>query len=224
MYLPMMGASSRFGLLRHVLRPGDDGRGQRILAGAGRAPRQAADRFGDRLLRRHRILHQVRDDQIDRHRVVIRVPAVVVGDEREGRVADLRLARELCLLQVRHADDVHPPRSIEPRLGQRRELRPFHVHVGAAAVHGRADRSRRRSAAIADKSLQTGCVLLYVHLYNIHLQSKVHEWPILPLFYRPKGASPCSFTIRTSRPGIGNPCSARISIFLIYCQIGPSQT
>ena len=35
----------------------------------------------------------------------------------------------------------HDP--VEPRLGERRELRPFHVDVGAAAMHGRADLLRR---------------------------------------------------------------------------------
>ena len=36
-----------------------------------------------------------------------------------------------------------PHDSIQLRLGQRRELRAFHVHVGAAAMDGRADRCRR---------------------------------------------------------------------------------
>ena len=121
----------------------DDRGRERVLAGAGARAVDAPDRLGDRLLRGRRVLHQVGDDQVDRHRVVVRVPAVVVGDQRERRVADLRLARELGLLQVRHADDVHAPRAIQLRLGQRRELRPFHVHVGAAAVDRRADRCRR---------------------------------------------------------------------------------
>ena len=70
---------------------------------------------------------------------MVRVPGVVVGDQGQRRVADLGLARELGLLQVRHPDDVHAPRPIQPRLGERRELRPFHVHVGPAPVHGGAD-------------------------------------------------------------------------------------
>ena len=50
-----------------------------------------------------------------------------------------------------------PHDAIELRLGQRRELRPFHADVGAAAVHGRADRLAPTSAAIVDRSLQNGC-------------------------------------------------------------------
>ncbi len=123
-------------------RPGDDRRGERVLAGAGPWPRDATHRFGNRLLCGRRILHEVRDDEIDGHRVVVRVPAVVVGDERERRVADLRLPRELRLLQIRHADDIHAPRSVQLRLRERRKLRPFHVDVGSAAMHGCADRFR----------------------------------------------------------------------------------
>ena len=85
------------------------------------------------------------------------MPAVVVGDERERRVADLRLARELGFLQVRHADDVHAPRPVEPRLGQRRELRPLHVDVGAAAVHRRADRLGGSRPRWPTASPQNGC-------------------------------------------------------------------
>ena len=85
------------------------------------------------------------------------MPAVVVGDERDRRVADLRLARELGFLQVGHADDVHAPRAVQLRLGQRRELRPFHADVGAAAVHGRADLLRRVARRSSPASPQNGC-------------------------------------------------------------------
>ena len=85
------------------------------------------------------------------------VPAVVVGDHARGGVADLGLARELRLLQVGHADDVDAPAAVDLGLGAGRELRPFHVDVGAAA-RGRvapaargAPRAQRRSAARADR-------------------------------------------------------------------------
>src|SRR3712207_552674 len=81
------------------------------------------------------VLVEVLDDGLDRDGVVLLVPAVVVGDERERRVAYLGLARELRLLQVRHADDVHAPRAVHVRLGLRGERGPLHADVCAAAVH-----------------------------------------------------------------------------------------
>ena len=71
------------------------------------------------------------------------MPAVVVGDQRDGRVADLGLTSQLRFLQVGHADDVHAPALVEARLGQRGELRPFHADVGPPHVHVRADRLGR---------------------------------------------------------------------------------
>ncbi len=103
-----------------------------------------------------RVLHQVRHDHLDRHRVVVRMPAVVVGDERERRVADLRFARELRFLQVGHADDVEACRAVEVRLGDRRELRPFHADVGAAAMHRRAGASRPRPTRRRSSGRQNG--------------------------------------------------------------------
>ena len=73
------------------------------------------------------------------------VPAVVVGGERQRREAELGLARELRLLQVRHADHVRAPAPVELRLGARRELRPFHADVRAARVHRGAARARAAS-------------------------------------------------------------------------------
>ena len=104
---PMMGARSFF-----VCSGTNAARVMMAVASASlraRARRvDALDGLRDRLLRGHGVLQQVRDDEVDRHRVVVGMPAVVVGDQRERRVADLRLARELRFLQVRHADDVHP--------------------------------------------------------------------------------------------------------------------
>src|SRR5208282_4933727 len=64
--------------------------------------------------------------------VVALVPAVVIGHHGHGRVANLRLTRQLGLLQVRHADHVRAPASVEIRLGARRELRTFHAYIGPA--------------------------------------------------------------------------------------------
>jgi hypothetical protein len=104
-------------------------------ARAGPLERQPAHGSGDNLLGPARVLRQGGDDHVDGYVIVVRVPAVVVGDERDRRVTDLRFAREFGLLQVRHADDVHPPRSVEARLGQRGELGALHAHVGAAFVN-----------------------------------------------------------------------------------------
>ena len=64
---------------------------------------------------------------------------VVVGDQRHGGVTDLRLAGQLGLLQVRHADDVEAQLPVHVRLRARRELRSLDAHVGAALVHRGAD-------------------------------------------------------------------------------------
>src|SRR5262245_34613840 len=100
-----------------MLRPGDDRGRERILARA--AARLLKPRYGlrDRLLGGRRILHQVGDDQIDRHGIVVGMPAVVVRDQGERRVAELGFARELRFLQVGHADDVQPPRPIQLGFG-----------------------------------------------------------------------------------------------------------
>ena len=108
MYFPIIGARSCL-MGRDGVRPGDDGRREGrahahvarrgILATASAMIACAVRAF----------CRQVGDDHLHRHRVVVRVPAVVVGDQRERRVADLRLARQLGLLQVGHPDDVHPP-------------------------------------------------------------------------------------------------------------------
>ena len=76
------------------------------------------------------------------------VPAVVVGDQGEGRVADLRLPGELRLGEVRHADDVHAPRPVEARLGARRERGALHAEVGSRR------RARGRPASLPPRREQ----------------------------------------------------------------------
>ena len=93
--------------------------------------------MADDLLRRLGVGHQVLDDHVHRHRVVLGVPAVVVGDQRDGGVADLGFPGELGFLQVGHADHVAAPRPIQLRLRERRELRPFHADIRAAVVRRR---------------------------------------------------------------------------------------
>ena len=105
-----------------------------------RVRRQLGDRLGNRPLRSLGVLQQCLHDHVDRHRVMVGVPAVVVGHQGERDVAHFRFAGELGLLQVRHPDDVHAPRSVEPRLGQRRKLRAFHADIRAASMDVCADR------------------------------------------------------------------------------------
>ena len=89
-------------------------------------------------------------------RLVALVPDVVVGDERERRVAELGLARQLGLGHVGHADHVDAPAPVDPGLGLGRELRALDAEVRAAPVDGRpglgGGRVRRRAA----RSGQTG--------------------------------------------------------------------
>ena len=58
------------------------------------------------------VLIQILDDRLDSDSVMTGMPAIVIGHQRQRRVANLRFARELGLLQIRHADNVHPPGTI----------------------------------------------------------------------------------------------------------------
>src|SRR5208337_978631 len=64
--------------------------------------------------------------------IVVRMPAIVIGDHGYGYVADLGLAGEFGLLQVGHADDIHTPATVEVRLRAGGEGGTFHAQVGAA--------------------------------------------------------------------------------------------
>src|ERR1051326_6891689 len=59
------------------------------------------------------VLRQIGDYVVDRNGIVFGMPAVVVGHHRNGRVTHLSFAGELGFLQIRHADDVHTPASIQ---------------------------------------------------------------------------------------------------------------
>src|ERR1041385_950708 len=139
-YLPSLVLfDDRFEPLRCRLRPevwrGEDGVAERGAAGAGVLRlREAADGLAHDGLRVADVLVEVLDHRFDRDGVVVFVPAVVVRDERERGVTDFGLARELRLLKVRHADDVHAPGAVDVRLGHGREGRAFHAEVRAAAV------------------------------------------------------------------------------------------
>ena len=91
-------------------------------------------RRAQHLRRIGRVLVHHRHNLVHSHVIVSGAPAVVVGHHRHRRVADLRLPRQLRLLQVGHADHVSAPAPIQVRLGAGRKLRPFHAHVRSAAL------------------------------------------------------------------------------------------
>src|ERR1700687_2058800 len=63
--------------------PGDERVLERRAAVAASSRRKFANRFRDGALRGLRILHQGGDNHFDGHRVMIGMPAVVVGDQRQ---------------------------------------------------------------------------------------------------------------------------------------------
>src|ERR1700735_6819 len=68
------------------------------------------------------------------------MPAIVIGDHRDSRVAKFGLARELCFGQIRHADHVEAQLPVGMRFRQCGKLRTFHADVRPAAMrfHARA--------------------------------------------------------------------------------------
>ena len=78
------------------------------------------------------------------------MPAIVIGDHGDRGVAQLRLARELGLGHVGHADHRAAPGTIELGFGTGGKLRPFHDHVGAAAHHRQPGLRRRRGECVAE--------------------------------------------------------------------------
>ena len=93
---------------------------------------KVAQRPGDERARLVGVVVHHLDDRGDVDRVVLLVPAVVVGHHGDGRVGDFRLARELRLRRPGHADDVGALGLIAERFGERRELRPLHADIGPA--------------------------------------------------------------------------------------------
>src|SRR6185312_14417888 len=78
------------------------------------------------------------------------VPAIVVGDHRHGRIADLGLAGELGLRHIGHADYIAPPSAVKLALCPRRELRSFDNDIRAAALCRRADDRSSGGERVAD--------------------------------------------------------------------------
>src|SRR6266478_4424295 len=81
-----------------------------------------------------RILIQRRDDLRRGHRLVLRVPAVVIRNHGDGGITKLRLARQLRFRNIGHPDHFKPQLPVQMRLGERGKLRPFDADVSAARM------------------------------------------------------------------------------------------
>src|SRR5258708_12590674 len=69
---------------------------------------------------------------------MMRMPAVIIRHHRDRDITNLRFARELCFLQVGHADYVRAPTAIHIRLRLGGKLRTLHADVSAAQLGGYA--------------------------------------------------------------------------------------
>jgi hypothetical protein len=78
-----------------------------------------------------RVLQQHRDDLIDTNRIMMRMPAIVIGDHGNRNVTKFRLASELGFLQIGHANYVHPQTAVDIGFGLGRELRALHAQIGS---------------------------------------------------------------------------------------------
>ena len=67
---------------------------------------------------------------------MVGMPAVEIRHHGDGRVTNLRLARELGLRHVGHADHRVAEILVGEAFGKRRELRALHAHIGAVAHDG----------------------------------------------------------------------------------------
>src|SRR5215469_937370 len=96
------------------------------------------------------ILDEYRDDLIDGYSVVLRVPAVIIGNHSDGHVANLGFTRQFGFLQVGHPDYIHTPAAVNVRFRSGRELRAFHAEVGAAALDANSGLAARAFYHLAD--------------------------------------------------------------------------
>jgi len=93
---------------------------------------------------------------------VLRMPAIVIGDHRNGGVANLRFARELRFRRVGHAHHVKTKLAMHVGLGQRGKLRAFHADIRSAAM----DLHAAMYAGVRqyrDTSSHVGCAKEHAH-------------------------------------------------------------
>src|SRR5215469_10405399 len=86
-----------------------------------------------------RVLDENSNDLINRDRIVMRMPAVIIGDHCDRDIANLGLAGEFGFLQVGHTDDVHSKAAVDVGLGLGGKLWAFHAEVRSAALADDAD-------------------------------------------------------------------------------------
>src|SRR5207302_3017689 len=96
-------------------------------------PRHLSHRASYDLAGVFRVSVEVGENRLNADGVVLWMPAVIVGDHGHGGVANLGFAVELGLLNVGHANHVHPPTPVKIRLCTRRKLGALDANVGAAA-------------------------------------------------------------------------------------------
>ena len=80
------------------------------------------------------IFQQHCDDLIDCDRIVMRMPAIVIGNHGHGDVTNFSFAGQFGFLQVGHANHVHAPTAVNIGFGLGRKLRPFHAQISSTAL------------------------------------------------------------------------------------------
>ncbi len=88
----------------------------------------------DRALRQIDVAFEHGQDMLDLDVARALIPAIVVGGKRQGAETNFRLARELGLLKIGHADYMSVPTAVKMRLRPRRKLRPLHAKISSAVV------------------------------------------------------------------------------------------
>src|ERR1044072_5967246 len=125
-----------FGFRRDLIRRGNNSMAKRVAAFAlALLISDARDGPGDELLRVSRVAIQIFDHHLDRDRVMIGMPAIVIRNQRYRRVTYLGFAREFRFLKVGHPDHGHSPRAIRLRFRFSRKRRAFHAEICPAALH-----------------------------------------------------------------------------------------
>src|SRR5579862_9348907 len=88
---------------------------------------QSTHGLADGALHVIRIFRHVREYFFKRDRVVLRVPAIVIGDQGEGSVAKFGFASELGFGYTGHSNYVKTELAVGVRFGERGKLRSFHA-------------------------------------------------------------------------------------------------
>ena len=78
-------------------------------------------------------------------------PAVVVGDDADGRISHLRFTREERFGHVGHADEVAARLPQEVAFGTRAESRPFDAGIGQVPMQGDAEGPGRRRRGVDER-------------------------------------------------------------------------